>query len=341
MVQQVQSDMKRSQSQWLLVVVVATVCFLVPFVPVSGQAIPFRIPLGLDRNMPIAKDNPITPAKIALGQRLFNDYRLSSDETVACKTCHDPQHAFSDQRMAALGIYGRHGTRRVPRLINRGYGSAFFWDGRASSLEEQVLQPIANPNEMGMTIDEAVQRIKADPSYRRDFKRAFKSEPTSQNVAQALATYVRSILSGNSPYDRYVNGDPTALSAAQQRGLELFRGKADCIACHSGPNFTDEKFHNTGIGWRGNSFDDDGRFVVTHNEADRGSFKTPTLRDVANSAPYTHQGRLSTLKDLIDFYDAGGNPNPNLDPQLHALHLSEQEKKDVIDFLGALTGAAN
>ncbi|HKQ85200.1 MAG TPA: cytochrome c peroxidase [Candidatus Acidoferrales bacterium] len=333
--------MKRSQLEWLFLVVVAAVCLLSPFLTVRGQAVPFRIPLGLDHNMPIPKDNPVTPAKIALGQRLFNDYRLSGDETVACKSCHDPQHAFSDQRMASLGIYGRHGTRRVPRLINRGYGTSFFWDGRASTLEEQVLQPIANPNEMGMTVDEVVQRIKADPSYRRDFKRAFKSQPSSQNVAQALASYVRSILSGNSPYDRYVSGDPTALTAGQQRGLELFRGKANCIACHSGPNFTDEKFHNTGIGWRGNSFDDDGRFAVTHNEADRGAFKTPTLRDVADSAPYTHQGRLSTLKDLIDFYDAGGNPNPNLDPQLHPLHLSEQEKKDVIDFLGALNGAAN
>ncbi|MGH9574117.1 MAG: cytochrome-c peroxidase [Candidatus Acidiferrales bacterium] len=333
--------MQRKQTQWLLVVLVAAVCVLVPFLSVRGQTASLAIPLGLDRNMPIPKDNPLTPAKIALGKRLFNDNRLSADVTMSCESCHDPQHAFSDQRMAALGIYGRHGPRRVPRLINRAYGSSFFWDGRASSLEEQVLQPIANPNEMGMTVSEAVQRINADRSYRRDFKRAFKSRPTSQNIAQALATYVRSILSGNSAYDRYVDGDPTALSAGQQRGLELFRGKANCIACHSGPNFTDEKFHNTGIGWRGNSFDDDGRFAVTHNEADRGAFKTPTLRDVADSAPYTHQGRLSSLKDLIDFYDAGGNPNFRLDPQLHPLHLSDQEKKDLIDFLAALNGTPN
>lgn len=320
---------------------VAAVCLLVPFLSVCGQTASLVIPLGLDRNMPIPKDNPLTPAKIALGKRLFNDNRLSADETMSCESCHDSQHAFSDQRMAALGIYGRHGPRRVPRLINRAYGSAFFWDGRASTLEDQVLQPIANPNEMGMTVAKALQRIKADRSYRREFKGAFKSRPTSQNIAQALASYVRSILSGNSPYDRYANGDPTALSAAQQRGLDLFRGKANCIACHSGPNFTDEKFHNTGIGWRINSFDDDGRFAVTHNEADRGAFKTPTLRDVANSAPFTHQGRLSSLKDLIDFYDAGGNPNPHLDPQLHPLHLSPQEKQDLIAFLGALNGTPN
>jgi len=325
----------------LFLSILAAICLVVPFLSLYGQSNPLIIPFGLDRTMPIPKDNPLTPAKIALGQRLFNDRRLSTDETMSCESCHDPQHAFSDQRMAALGVNGHHGTRRVPRLINRGYGSSFFWDGRASTLEEQVVQPIANPNEMGMTVDEAVERIKADPSYRRDFKHVFRSQPTSQNMAQALASYVRSILSGNSPYDRYMNGDPTALTAGQQRGLELFRGKANCIACHSGPNFTDEKFHNTGIGWRGNAFDDDGRFAVTHNEADRGAFKTPTLRDVANSAPYTHQGRLSTLKDLMDFYDAGGNPNPNLDPQLHPLHLSDQEKKDVIDFLGALNGTPN
>ena len=333
--------MKRTQTQWLFFTLAIAVFLLVPFLSVRGQTAPLVIPLGLDPNMPVPKDNPLTPAKIALGKRLFNDNRLSADETMSCASCHDPQHDFSDQRMAALGIYGRRGPRRVPRLINRAYGSSFFWDGRAASLEAQVLQPIANPNEMGMTVDEALQRIKADRSYRRDFKRAFKSQPTSQNIAQALASYVRSILSGNSPYDRYMNGDQTALTASQQRGLELFRGKANCIACHSGPNFTDEKFHNTGIGWRVNSFDDDGRFAVTHNEADRGAFKTPTLRDVADSPPYTHQGRLASLKDLIDFYDAGGNPNPHLDPQLHPLHLSEQEKKDLIDFLGALNGAPN
>ncbi|HKV47149.1 MAG TPA: cytochrome c peroxidase [Candidatus Acidoferrales bacterium] len=333
--------MKRTQPQQPFLVLVAAVCLLVPFLPLRGQTASLVIPLGLDRNMPIPKDNPLTPAKIALGKRLFNDNRLSADETMSCESCHDPQHAFSDQRMAALGIYGRHGPRRVPRLINRAYGSSFFWDGRASTLEEQVLQPIANPNEMGMTVGEAVRRIKADRSYRRDFKRAFKSQPTSQNIAQALASYVRSILSGNSPYDRYVNGDPSALTAGQERGLELFRGKANCIACHPGPNFTDEKFHNTGIGWRVNSFDDDGRFAVTHNEADRGAFKTPTLRDVADSPPYTHQGRLSSLKDLIDFYDAGGNPNPHLDPQLHPLQLSPQEKQDLIDFLSALNGTPN
>lgn len=333
--------MKRTQTQWLFFTLAIAVFLLVPFLSVRGQTASLVIPLGLDLNMPVPKDNPLTPAKIALGKRLFNDNRLSADETMSCESCHDPQHAFSDQRMAALGIYGRRGPRRVPRLINRAYGSSFFWDGRASTLEDQVLQPIANPNEMGMTVDEALQRIKADRSYRRDFKRAFKGQPTSQNIAQALASYVRSILSGNSPYDRYMNGDQTALTASQQHGLELFRGKANCIACHSGPNFTDEKFHNTGIGWRVNSFDDDGRFAVTHNEADRGAFKTPTLRDVADSPPYTHQGRLASLKDLIDFYDAGGNPNPHLDPQLHPLHLSAQEKQDLIDFLGALNGAPN
>ena len=333
--------MKRTQTQWLFFTLAIAVFLLVPFLSVRGQTASLVIPLGLDPNIPVPKDNPLTPAKIALGKRLFNDTRLSADETMSCESCHDPQHAFSDQRMAALGVYGRRGPRRVPRLINRAYGSSFFWDGRANTLEDQVLQPIANPNEMGMTVNEALQRIKADRSYRRDFKRAFKSQPTSRNIAQALASYVRSILSGNSPYDRYMNGDQTALTASQQRGLELFRGKANCIACHSGPNFTDEKFHNTGIGWRVNSFDDDGRFAVTHNEADRGAFKTPTLRDVADSPPYTHQGRLASLKDLIDFYDAGGNPNPHLDPQLHPLHLSAQEKQDLIDFLRALNGTPN
>jgi cytochrome c peroxidase len=231
--------------------------------------------------------------------------------------------------------------RRVPTLINRGYGSAFFWDGRAATLEDQVLQPIANPNELGTTVQEAIARVDADPTYRADFQRAFQTGPDAQTMARALASYVRSIVSGNSLYDRFIKGDATAMTAQQQRGLELFKGKANCVTCHSGPNFTDEQFHNTGVAYRTGALRDEGRYAYTHIASDLGAFKTPTLRDVAESAPYMHDGSISTLKDIVDFYDLNGIANPYLDPKIHPLHLSDQEKTDLIAFLGALSGSAN
>jgi cytochrome c peroxidase len=259
--------------------------------------------------------NPLTPQKIALGRRLFFDKRLSFDGTVACASCHDPKRAFSDGRKVARGIGGAEGTRSAPAIINRGYGRTFFWDGRAKSLEQQALEPILNPKELGMT--------EALVESRTGLKIA--------EVTAALASYVRTIRSGDSRFDRYAAGKSGALNEQEKMGLALFRGKARCSTCHAGPNLTDENFHNTGIAWRDGSLADQG--------AGEGKFKVPTLREVARTAPYMHDGSLATLEDVVEYYDKGGNANPGLDEGLRPLHLSAEEKHALAAFLRSLSGS--
>ena len=306
--------------------------------PIAEAHKVLEIPLGLDAYMPVPEADPMTAEKVALGQRLFYDPILSRDGKLSCASCHELQNAFTDAKPVSVGVFGRRGTRRVPALINRGYGSAFFWDGRAASLEEQVLQPIQNPNELGMSTQGVLQRLTNDREYRRQFQAAFQSDPTAENLAQALASFVRSILSGDSPLDRFLNGDTGALSPAARRGFDIFRGKGNCTACHMGPNFTDEQFHNTGVAWHDGKLLDIGRFAVTGKDGDQGAFKTPTLREVARTSPYMHDGSLATLAKVIDFYNRGGNPNPHLDPELHPLRLTPQEKQALLAFLRALNG---
>jgi cytochrome c peroxidase len=272
------------------------------------------IPLGLDLYLPAPEDNPLTRELITLGRRLFSDKRLSRDESISCKSCHDPQQGYTDGRAVSLGVFDRQGTRNVPAIINRGYGRAFFWDGHIQTLEQQVLQPIQNPQEMDLTLNEASARVNLD----------------AETISRALASYVRSILSGDSPYDRFVNGDRTALTVLEQAGLQIFRGKGNCTACHVGPNFSDEKLHNTGVAWRDGKLADIG--------AGQGNFKTPTLREVARTAPYMHDGSLKTLEDVVEFYDRGGNANPGLDLELRPLHLTVEEKPALIAFLRSLAG---
>jgi len=271
------------------------------------------IPLGLDLYLPAPDDNPLTAEKIAMGRRLFFDRRLSRDNSISCSSCHDPDRAFSDSRPIAVGIFGRVGRRNSPALINRGYGRLFFWDGRVSTLEEQVLKPIEDPNEMDLPLSDASARVALSP----------------EEISHALASFVRSILSGDSAFDRFINGDRAALSPEQQAGLQIFRGKANCVACHVGPNFTDERLHNTGIAWR------DGRLADAG--AGQGNFKTPTLREIARTAPYMHDGSLTTLEDVIEYYDRGGNRNQYLDSELHPLHLSVEEKRNLAFFLRSLS----
>jgi cytochrome c peroxidase len=264
--------------------------------------------------MPVPEANPLTPAKIALGRRLFFDKHLSRDGTVACASCHDPKLAFSDGRKIARGIGGAEGTRSAPAIINRGYGRTFFWDGRAKSLEQQALEPILNPKELGMT--------EALVESRTHLKIA--------EVTAALASYVRTIRSGDSRFDRYAAGHQRALSDLEKTGLAVFRGKARCTICHAGPNFTDEQFHNTGIAWRDGALIDPG--------SGEGQFKVPTLREVARTAPYMHDGSLKTLEDVVDYYDRGGNANPHLDEDLRPLHLTSDEKSALVQFLRSLSG---
>lgn len=287
-----------------------------------GLLLTLAIPLGLDLYLPVPEDNPLTAEKIELGRRLFFDRRLSRDGSVSCATCHDPDRAFSAALSVSTGVGGRQGRRNAPALVNRGYGRSFFWDGRAPTLEEQVLKPIQDPNEMDLTLDEASSRVNLDAA----------------TIARALASYLRTIVSGDSPVDRYMNGDRAALSPEQQLGLQVFRGRRNCTACHVGPNFSDEKLHNTGVAWRDGRLTDDGRFGISGNERDRGAFKTPTLREIAHTAPYMHDGSLATLEAVVDFYDDGGRPNPNIDPEIHPLHLAPEEKQALVVLLKSLSG---
>lgn len=297
-----------------------------------------RIPLGLDAYMPIPEDNPLTPSKVALGRRLFLDKRLSQDQTVSCATCHQPERAFTDSRTVAAGVFGRKGLRSTPTIVNRAYGKAFFWDGRIQTLEEQVLQPILAETEMDMTVEQVVARLEQSERDRRGFQEAFGREINPEDLARALASFVRTILSGDAPYDRYINGDLNALSEEARRGLEIFRGKGNCTDCHLGPNLTDERFHNTGVAWRDGRFLDPGRYAATQKTLDRGKFKTPTLREIARTAPYMHDGSLATLEEVVDYYDKGGNRAPNLDPDLHPLNLSDDDNKALVAFLRTLSG---
>jgi cytochrome c peroxidase len=295
-------------------------------------------PVGLDAYMPVPEDNRTSDARVALGRALFFDRRLSANGQLACASCHDPARGFTDGRRVAVGVYGRVGTRNVPTLVNRGYGAAHFWDGRALSLEAQALDPIRNPIELGGALDRAVARLAADASSRRAFRAAYGGDVTASDLARALAGYVRTIVAGDAPFDRYLTGDAGALSAEAREGLRLFRGRANCTACHLGPNLTDERFHNTGVAWRNAAFQDEGRAGVTGRAADRGAFKTPTLREVGRTAPYMHDGSLATLDDVVAFYDGGGRPNPNLDAEIRPLRLGAPERTALVAFLRSLSG---
>lgn len=295
-----------------------------------------QTPLGLDLYFLVPESNPLTPAKVALGRRLFFDSTLSVDRTVACVSCHRPERAFADSVPFSAGAGGARAARNTPSLLNRAYGRTFFLDGRMGSLEETVLQPIQNPVEMGMELDEVVSRLQVDPSYRSDFKRVFGDRVTETNLALALASYVRTLRSGDAPIDRFREGDRTSLSADTRAGLRLFTGKANCSACHVGPTFADEQFHNTGV-FVGSG--DLGRHRVTREDRDRGAFKTPSLRNVALTAPYMHDGSLATLEAVVEFYDRGGKRNAYLDTEIEPLGLSEVERRQLIAFLRSLTAA--
>jgi cytochrome c peroxidase len=294
------------------------------------------IPLGLDPNRPIPKDNPLTEAKVRLGRKLFFDPVLSADGTVSCASCHQPDHGFASPQAQAVGIGGKRTPRNAPSLFNRAYGTSFFWDGREATLEAQALRPIENPLEMGASVPAAVKRLQEHAEYPEHFQRAFGDGVTAANLARALAGFERVLLLGNSRVDRFRAGNTQALTDSERHGLWLYESRGRCWRCHSGPNFTDEQLHNTGVSW-GRLPLDLGRFEATRNEADRGRFKTPTLRGLTRTAPYMHDGSLKTLEEVVEFYSKGGGKNPNLDPVLEPLQLSKNDVRDLVAFLNALS----
>ncbi len=329
-----------------------------PFVP--------QAPLGLTIDpSSIPKDNPITKAKVALGRQLYFDQRLSKDKTISCATCHHPSKGWTDHAPVSTGIGGQQGGRSAPTVMNRIFGKTQFWDGRAASLEEQALGPIGNPIEMGFSAEEAAKRLNSIPGYEVQFKKIFGGPATPERIGRAIAAFERTVLAGASPQDYYeeaqffLGGEPDEnespedrkrrervladynahkLSASAERGSQLYFGKASCNLCHDGQNFTDEEFHNIGVGMDKKE-PDLGREEVTKNEKDRGKFKTPSLRNVAQTAPFMHDGSQKTLMEVVEFYDKGGHPNTWLSGKMKPLELTAQEKEDLVKFLEeGLTG---
>ena len=305
-----------------------------------GSAIRIETPLGLP---PVTwpDENPPTAAAIALGEKLYFSKRLSADESVSCATCHDPEKGFADGARVSTGVSGRQGKRNAPTVLNAAYRRPLFWDGRAKSLEEQAAGPIQNELEMNLKASELEARLTKDPELRSWFEKAFGSqEVTLARITAAIASYERTLISGNSAFDRYLyGGDRSAMSEAAVRGLEVFRNpeKGNCAACHTigreSALFTDNQFHNVGAGMNAEG-------ELTDSGKEQGMFRTPTLRDVARTAPYMHDGSLKTLKEVVDFYVGGGNSNPHLDKEIRPLtHLTRLDRADLVAFLESLNGA--
>ena len=331
---------------------------------IKDEPLVVKVPLGLQPLTPkiyVPAANPITKGKYELGRQLYFDPRVSLDSTVSCATCHNPARGWTDGMRTSVGINGLTGDRSAPTVINTVYGKTMFWDGRAPSLEGQAQGPIQNVIEMGkQSYKEIIDRLAKIPAYTEQFEKVFGSHVTLDGMAKAIATFERvAALSGNSSYDKYNAGDNKALSDTEKRGLVLFgltlntddefktdavRQKAKCTLCHQGFNFTDEQFHNLGIGFDAKTgrFADLGRWAIDpiggKDNAAIGAFKTPTVREVANTGPYMHDGSLATLEQVVEHYDKGGTPNASLDPDMKPLKLTAQEKADVVAFMKALTG---
>lgn len=311
-----------------------------------GSPVQIAVPLGLPP-LPIPADNPPTADTIALGRTLFYDKRVSVDGTMSCASCHDPRDYFTDGKDISRGVRGALGKRNAPTILNAAYLPFQFWDGRAITLEKQAAFPIADPAEMSQPHAADVSKLGDDPAYRAMFRKSFGTDTvTIERVEAALASFERTALSGNSAFDRFqYGGDRTALTPAQQRGLQVYAdpNRGNCTACHiMGPTtsvLTDGKFHNIGAGVNDTGdFSDTGRFHETRIATDTGAFKTPTLRNIAKTAPYMHDGDLKTLKAVVDYYAGGGNSNPYLDPEMKKIHLSGPDRADLVEFLGSLTG---
>jgi cytochrome c peroxidase len=349
--------------------------FVLAAVILCGPASSAELPIGASQvlyDLAVPAAAAPTPEKIALGDKLFNDKRLSVNDTVSCATCHDPKRGFVDNKPLPDGVTApkERPQRNSPTVLNAMFNATQFWDGRAPTLEEQAKLPILNPIEMGMkSPEDVVAKVRKIPEYQEAFPKVFGREATYDDIAAAIAAFERTQFTGNAPFDRFVKGNATAIDAAAKRGWGLFNGKGRCNTCHAfstvNPLFSDQKFHNIGIAAHKTNFIDLarkaaatvrsgdmkqidelaiqtefselGRFLVTKQSNDIGAFKTPTLRDIAITAPYMHDGSLATLWDVMDHYNKGGIPNPNLDGGMQRLGLTEPEIDDMVAFMATLT----
>jgi cytochrome c peroxidase len=284
---------------------------------------------------PIPEDNDLTVAKVELGKKLFYDPVLSVDYSVSCASCHLQSHGFSDPNRVSLGVNGVPGTRQSMALSNLGYHPAFFWDGNTPTLEEQALVPIEADFEMNNTVEEAINRLNADEAYVEMFHTAFGADPDADNLAKALASFERSMISGSAPYDSFLLGNRAALTPSQMRGYVIFNSEvAECFHCHNGHNFTDHSFRSNGLK---ETYIDQGRAIVTGEDKDVGLFKVPSLRNIEYTAPYMHDGSLETLEEVIEFYMSGGSSHRNKDVLIRPFYLNPQEQQDLLNFLKSLS----
>ncbi len=297
-----------------------------------------EVPLGLPP-LPVPDDNPMTAEKVELGKLLYFDTRLSKDGTVSCATCHDPLKGWTDHAATSTGIDGQVGGANSPTVINSAYATAQFWDGRAATLEDQALGPIENPIEMGHKLSDLVPQLNEIAAYKERFQAVFGTDVTSDGIAKAIAAFERTVLSGNSPYDKFKAGDEDALTDAQKSGLQLF-DDAGCSTCHTPPLFSNYRYYNAGLG-QDKDPPDQGRKAVTGEDGDLGKYRVPTLREVANTGLYFHDGSAETLEAAVAVMAAGGVANDNLSGMLKAVadkQLSEQDRADLVEFLKALSG---
>ncbi len=320
-----------------IVLLLSTLSIAMAQEPSAQQSAGPAVPLGLP-SVPWPEDNPYSPARAELGKILFFDGRLSANGIISCAFCHDPAHAFAGSTALSVGVNGKLEGRHTPTLVNRAWGKSEFWDGRAPTIEAQMIGPITNPNEMGMTTEGVAQKVRSIKGYAPLFTSAF-GDPviTYDRITKAIATFERTIATGNSPYDRYVAGDKSALTKQQKDGLDFFNKKGECAECHKGPNFSDEKFANLGVGMeRANP--DPGRAAITKKRSDSGKFKVPTLRDLAHRGQYMHDGSVKTLSEVLDLYAKGGLPNPHLDTRLTPFYLDDETRRALLAFLDSLNG---
>ncbi len=304
---------------------------------VLGEPLAVKVPLGLPP-LPVPADNPMTVEKVALGRQLYFDPRVSKDGTVSCATCHDPKMGWAERTPTSSGINKQLGGRNAPTVINAAYATSQFWDGRAATLEEQATGPVENPIEMGHSMVSVVEQFNKIPGYREQFQKVFGTGVTKEGFAKAVAAFERTVLSGDSAYDRYQAGDKKALTEEQQQGLKLF--EEHCTTCHAPPLFSNYRFMNAGIGMD-KPKPDEGRKDVTHEESDLGKFRVPALRDVADTPPYFHDGSAATLEDAVAIMAAGGKDNPKLSPQMRVLReakIGADDQKKIVAFLRGLTG---
>jgi cytochrome c peroxidase len=369
----------RRQLRFLIIAAFACAAFIfaTPDFSARQNVFPPIVPLGLPSDTwdyYVPRDNPLTAAKIELGRKLFFDARLSADGKLSCATCHQTELAFADGKAIAEGIFGRLGVRNSISLFNVIYNTAQFWDGRVDTLEQQAIEPLVNPLEMGnASHEDVVKRLRKIPEYRAEFQSVFGGEVTIDHLAKAIASYERTLISGDSPFDRFIAGHEKAISEEAKRGFAIFRGRGRCSRCHSfseqRPFFTDFAYHNTGVAANHPNFNnlarraaaaietdqakstidqlgaleggqELGRILFSYQLFDLGSYRTPSLRNVALTAPYFHDGSAKTLADVVRFYNGGGGTNINLEEELHALGLTEAEQRDLVVFLESLTGKA-